>query len=43
MELLNIKKPNIMARATDFIPQVLNFIQNLFDKGLVYSSFDGKF
>lgn len=41
MKLLNIKKPDIMARVTDFIPQVLNFIQNLYDKDLVYSS-DGK-
>jgi len=40
---LNIKKPDIMARVTDFIPQVLNFIQNLSNKDLVYSSSDGEF
>jgi len=43
INLLNIKQPDIMARVTDFIPQVLNFIQNLFDKDLVYSADDGKF
>jgi cysteinyl-tRNA synthetase len=42
MRLLNIKPPDIMARVTDFIPQILNFIQVLYDKNLVYS-FDGKF
>lgn len=41
MQSLNIKQPNIMARVTDFIPQVLNLIQDLFDKNLVYSS-DGE-
>jgi len=41
--LLNIKQPDIIARVTDFIPQVLNVIQNLFDKDLVYSAADGKF
>ncbi|XP_025425209.1 probable cysteine--tRNA ligase, mitochondrial isoform X2 [Sipha flava] len=40
MRLLNIKPPDIMARVTDFIPQILNFIQVLYDKNLVYS-FDG--
>jgi len=40
---LNIKKPDIMAKVTDFIPQVLNFIQNLSNKDLVYSSSDGEF
>lgn len=40
INLLNIKQPDIIARVTDFIPQVLNFIQNLFDKGLVYSADD---
>ncbi|KAL4113219.1 hypothetical protein QTP88_016883 [Uroleucon formosanum] len=41
INLLNIKQPDIIARVTDFIPQVLNFIQNLFDKDLVYSADDG--
>lgn len=43
MELLNIKLPDIMPRVTDFIPQILNFIQDLFDKDLIYSTSDGKF
>lgn len=42
IELLNIKQPDIIARVTDFIPQILNFIQDLYDKDLVYSSSDGK-
>lgn len=43
MTLLNIKKPEIMPRVTDFIPQILNFIQGLFDKDLIYSTSDGTF
>lgn len=43
INLLNIKQPDIIARVTDFIPQILNIIQNLFDKDLVYSTADGKF
>lgn len=42
MKLLNVKLPDVIARVTDFIPQILDFIQDLFDKDLVYSS-DGKF
>ncbi|VVC33268.1 Cysteine-tRNA ligase,Cysteinyl-tRNA synthetase/mycothiol ligase,tRNA synthetases class I [Cinara cedri] len=38
LKLLNIKQPDIMARVTDFIPQILNFIQDLQEKDLVYSS-----
>ncbi|XP_025201419.1 probable cysteine--tRNA ligase, mitochondrial [Melanaphis sacchari] len=41
LNLLNINKPAVIARVTDFIPQVLNVIQNLFDKDLVYSAADG--
>lgn len=41
MELFNIKQPEIIARVTDFIPQILHFIQDLTDKDLVYSSSDG--
>lgn len=43
MKLLNIKPPDIIARVTDFIPQILHFIQVLYDKDLVYSSPNGKF
>ncbi|KAF0763604.1 putative cysteine--tRNA ligase, mitochondrial [Aphis craccivora] len=41
IDSLNIKQPDIIARVTDFIPQVLNIIQNLFNKDLVYSAADG--
>lgn len=30
-----------MARITDFIPQILDFIRDLVNKDLVYSSSDG--
>ncbi|XP_050428749.1 probable cysteine--tRNA ligase, mitochondrial isoform X2 [Adelges cooleyi] len=41
MHLLNIKQPDILARVTEFIPEIKHFIQNLIEKDLAYSSVDG--
>ncbi|XP_050527494.1 probable cysteine--tRNA ligase, mitochondrial isoform X2 [Daktulosphaira vitifoliae] len=41
MLLLNIKHPNIVARVTDFIPEIKCFIKNLMDKNLSYCASDG--
>lgn len=41
MEKLNILKPSISARATGFIPQMIDMVQILLDKGYAYISKDG--
>lgn len=41
LELLNIEKPTIQARATESINDMIEFIQILIDKGFAYVAFDG--
>lgn len=41
MAKLNILKPIISARATGFIPQMIDMVQTLLDKGYAYISKDG--
>ena len=38
MEKLNILKPDIICRATDHIPEQIELIKRLFDKGLAYDT-----
>ena len=37
-ELLSLEKPEISARATDHIPEIVNLIQTLMERGFAYSS-----
>lgn len=39
---LNIAKPTIIAKATDYIPQMIRFIEQLIQKNLAYRSADGQ-
>lgn len=41
MEKLNVLKPSISARATGFIPQMIDMVQTLLEKGYAYISKDG--
>lgn len=41
MAKLNILKPSISARATGFIPQMIDMVQTLLEKGYAYISKDG--
>lgn len=41
MAKLNILKPSISARATGFIPQMIDMVQTLLDRGYAYISKDG--
>lgn len=41
MASLSVKKPVIVGRATNFIPQMINFIQRLICKELAYIVADG--
>ena len=41
LDRLGIKRPTIQARATDSIPDMIEFIQNLIKKGHAYATSDG--
>jgi cysteinyl-tRNA synthetase len=41
LEKLNIAKPEIIAKATDHIPDMLNYVYALFDGGFAYETADG--
>ena len=41
MDKLNIKRPTISARATGFIPEMIEMVQNIIDKGYAYVTKEG--
>lgn len=41
MDMLNVKRPSISARATGFIPEMIEFIQKIIDKGYAYVTSQG--
>lgn len=43
MTSLNIMPPTVVTKVTNFIPQIINFVQKIIDKGQAYSTEDGKF
>lgn len=42
MKLLNVVKPHLQCRVTDYIPQIIQFVKNIVDKGNGYIAKDGK-
>jgi Cysteinyl-tRNA synthetase len=40
---LNIMSPTVVTKVTNFVPQIINFVQKIIDKGQAYSTEDGKF
>jgi cysteinyl-tRNA synthetase len=42
MASLNIMPPTVVTKVTNFIPQIINFVQKIIDKGQAYSTEDGK-
>ena len=40
---LNVKRPSVVSRATDYVPQMVKFIENLLAKGIAYASADGNY
>lgn len=43
MASLNIMPPTVVTKVTNFIPQIINFVQKIIDKGQAYSTENGKF
>ncbi|XP_033335585.2 cysteine--tRNA ligase-like protein, mitochondrial isoform X1 [Megalopta genalis] len=41
MHMLNVSKPNLYCRVTDFIPEIINFIDNIVQKREAYVGKDG--
>jgi cysteinyl-tRNA synthetase len=41
LDLLNIRRPTANPRATEFVPQMIDFVQKLIDKGAAYIAEDG--
>lgn len=39
---LSIRMPTITARVTDYIPEIISFIDGIIKKGFAYSTDDGK-
>jgi cysteinyl-tRNA synthetase len=42
MASLNIMPPTVVTKVTNFIPQIINFVQKIIDKGQAYSTEDGR-
>jgi cysteinyl-tRNA synthetase len=40
-EALNIQKPDVVCKATEHIPEMLDLVQKLYDKGYAYKGGDG--
>ena len=38
MTSLGIKEPDVLTRVTEYVPQIVDFIQKIIDKGLAYES-----
>ena len=38
MEALGIREPDILTRVTEYVPQIIEFVQKIIDKGLAYKS-----
>lgn len=43
MASLNIMPPTVVTKVTNFIPQIINFVQKIIDKGQAYTTEDGRF
>lgn len=41
LNALSVKSPTILTRVSDFIPQIITFIERLLDQNLAYKTIDG--
>ena len=42
MKTLNVMKPHLYCRVTDYIPQIIQFVNNILEKGNAYVAKGGK-
>lgn len=42
MKMLNVARPHLYCRVTDYIPQIIQFVKSILDKGNAYTLKDGK-
>ena len=38
MEALGIREPDVLTRVTEYVPQIIQFVEKIIDKGLAYKS-----
>jgi cysteinyl-tRNA synthetase len=38
MAALGVKDPDVLTRVTEYVPQIIAFVQKIVDKGLAYAS-----
>ena len=41
MKSLNVKPPDVLTRVSDYIPEILDFVQTIVDRGYAYKTSDG--
>jgi cysteinyl-tRNA synthetase len=41
MQRLNVKGPDVLTRVSDYMPEILDFVQGIIDKGYAYQTSDG--
>ena len=41
MAALGVKDPDVMTRVTEYVPQIIEFVQKIVDKGLAYKGGSG--
>jgi len=41
LSLLGVEKPSVLTRATDYMPQIMDFIENMLRQNFAYKSDDG--
>eukprot|EP00956_Cyclotella_meneghiniana_P040896 scaffold208643_cov23-Cyclotella_meneghiniana.AAC.1 len=38
MEALGIREPDVLTRVTEYVPQIIAFVETIIEKGLAYKS-----
>jgi cysteinyl-tRNA synthetase len=41
MKRLNVQQPDVLTRVSDYIPEILDFVQGIIDRGYAYRTSDG--
>ena len=41
MEMLGTRRPTVLTRVTEYMPQIVDYIQRIMDNGFAYASPEG--